>query len=103
MRNWIKKRLQNYKVPLSTVDFSKAEKLTKPRKVAIIGGGIAGIASASALGEKGFEVHLFEKASFLGGKVGSWEFESNGETLRTEHGFHAFFRQYFNLLEFLKN
>lgn len=102
MRNWIKKRLQNYKVPLSTVDFSKAEKLTSQRKVAIIGGGIAGIASASALAEKGFDVHLFEKASFLGGKVGSWEFESNGETLRTEHGFHAFFRQYFNLLEFLK-
>lgn len=102
MRNWIKKRLKGYQVPLVTSDLSKSPRLTTKKKVAVIGGGIAGISAASTLAEKGFEIELFEKASFLGGKVGSWEFESNGETLRTEHGFHAFFRQYFNLLEFLK-
>ncbi len=102
MRNWIKKRLKGYQVPLATPDKSKSTTLTTKKKVAVIGGGIAGISSAATLAEKGFDVQLFEKASFLGGKVGSWEFESNGETLRTEHGFHAFFRQYFNLLGFLK-
>ncbi|MEZ5002894.1 MAG: FAD-dependent oxidoreductase [Chitinophagales bacterium] len=102
MKNWIKKRLNNYKIPINIVDTDKAVKLSTPRKVAVIGGGIAGIASASALSERGFEVHLFEKANYLGGKVGSWTFESNGETLRTEHGFHAFFKQYYNLLAFLK-
>jgi isorenieratene synthase len=68
----------------------------------VIGGGIAGISAACNLSERGFDVHLFEKETFLGGKVGSWEFESNGETLRTEHGFHGFFRQYHNLRNFLK-
>lgn len=102
MRNWIKKRLKGYQIPLATSDLTQSPHLIEKKKVAVIGGGIAGIASASTLAEKGFEVHLFEKAHFLGGKVGSWEFESAGETLRTEHGFHAFFRQYFNLLEFLK-
>lgn len=102
MRNWIKKRLKGYKIPINEVDANRPTKINSKKRVAVIGGGIAGIASAATLTEKGFEVDLFEKASFLGGKVGSWEFESNGETLRTEHGFHAFFRQYYNLLDFLK-
>lgn len=102
MRNWIKKRLQNYEIPLNSVDESLPLKLSEPKKVAVVGGGIAGIASAAALSERGFSVSLFERENFLGGKVGSWEFESKGEKLRTEHGFHAFFRQYYNLLDFLK-
>jgi len=68
----------------------------------VIGGGIAGISAACNLSERGFEVHLYEKEQFLGGKVGSWLFESKGETLRTEHGFHGFFRQYHNLRNFMK-
>jgi carotenoid phi-ring synthase / carotenoid chi-ring synthase len=102
MRKWIEKKLQGYKIPLNKIDDRKPEKATLKKRVAVIGGGIAGIAAASTLAQKGFEVDLIEKANFLGGKVGSWEFESNGETLRTEHGFHAFFRQYYNLLDFLK-
>lgn len=102
MRKWIKKRLKNYKVVINEVDEKLPTKLTTNKKVAVIGGGISGIASASALAERGFQVDLFERANFLGGKVGSWTFESKGETLRTEHGFHAFFRQYYNLLDFLE-
>ncbi|MCB0509785.1 MAG: FAD-dependent oxidoreductase [Bacteroidetes bacterium] len=102
MRNWIKKRLQNYQIPLNQVDFSLPKMLKEKKRVAVVGGGIAGIASAAALSERGFAVSLFERENFLGGKVGSWEFESKGERLRTEHGFHAFFRQYYNLLAFLK-
>ncbi|MEZ5007221.1 MAG: FAD-dependent oxidoreductase [Chitinophagales bacterium] len=102
MKNWIKKRLKNYKIPINEIDTSKETKLNTKRKVAVIGGGIAGISSTAALSERGFDVHLYERDNFLGGKVGSWTFDSNGETLRTEHGFHAFFRQYYNLLEFLK-
>jgi len=102
MRDWIKRKLQGYKIPINKVDARKPEKLTTPKRVAVVGGGIAGISAASTLAQRGFQVDLFEKANFLGGKVGSWEFESKGETLRTEHGFHAFFRQYYNLLDFLK-
>lgn len=102
MKNWIKNKLQDYQIPLATPNPNHDERLKEAKRVAVIGGGIAGISAASTLAEKGFVVDLYEKANFLGGKVGSWEFESNGETLRTEHGFHAFFRQYYNLLEFLK-
>ncbi len=105
MKNWFKQkiaeRLNHYKVALNAPDKNLGYTLQSPKKVAVIGAGIAGIASAANLAERGFEVHLFEKAPYIGGKVGSWSFESNGETLRTEHGFHAFFRQYHNLLAFM--
>jgi isorenieratene synthase len=102
LRQLIRKKLQNYKVALNVPDTSLPSKLDSPKRVAVIGGGIAGISAACNLSERGFEVHLYEKEHFLGGKVGSWLFESKGETLRTEHGFHGFFRQYFNLRNFLK-
>lgn len=102
MKKWIKNKLEGYLLQLNTIDYRALQKANKDLKVAVIGGGIAGIAAASSLAEKGIKVDLYEKESFLGGKVGSWEFESNGETLRTEHGFHAFFRQYYNLLNFLE-
>lgn len=102
MKAWIEKKLHGYKVPINKVDEREPLRLSNKKRVAVIGGGIAGIASAATLAQKGFVVDLYEKANFLGGKVGSWEFESKGETLRTEHGFHAFFRQYYNLLDFLK-
>lgn len=102
MRKRIKQRLSNYKIPINTVDTQLPKQISAAKNVAVIGGGIAGISAASLLAERGFTVDLYEKENFLGGKVGSWEFESKGETLRTEHGFHAFFKQYFNLLQYLK-
>lgn len=105
MRTWIKnkiaERLQHYKVVLNVPDNNLKSQLEQKKSVAVIGAGIAGISATANLAERGFDVHLFEKAPYLGGKVGSWKFESNGETLRTEHGFHAFFRQYHNLLSFM--
>ncbi len=102
LKRKIKKKLQSYKVELNAPDSSLPFNSESGKKVAVIGGGIAGISAASNLAERGFKVTLFEKEKFLGGKVGSWQFESNGETLRAEHGFHAFFRQYYNLRDFLK-
>ena len=102
LRKFIKKKLQNYRVNLNEPDVSLPFDLKVKKKVAIIGGGIAGISAACNLSERGFEVHIFEKEHYLGGKVGSWQFESHGEQLRTEHGFHGFFKQYYNLRNFLK-
>lgn len=102
LRQLIRKKLNNYRIPLNQPDTSLPFALAASKRVAVIGGGIAGISAACNLSERGFEVHLFEKENFLGGKVGSWLFNSNGETLRTEHGFHGFFRQYLNLREFMK-
>jgi len=106
MRNWLRKKikakLKNYKVDINTIDESLPFKISSTKKVAIIGAGIAGLSAAANLAERGFEVTLFEKNNYLGGKLGSWKFESNGEQLQTEHGFHAFFRQYYNLRNFMK-
>jgi squalene-associated FAD-dependent desaturase len=41
-------------------------------RVAVIGGGLAGLASAVALGSAGFEVDLYEARNFLGGRATSW-------------------------------
>jgi squalene-associated FAD-dependent desaturase len=45
--------------------------LLMPR-VAVIGGGLAGLASAVALGSAGFEVDIYESRNFLGGRATSW-------------------------------
>ncbi|MBK7639401.1 MAG: FAD-dependent oxidoreductase [Bacteroidetes bacterium] len=102
LRRKIKAKLQNYRVALNKPDENLPTRLSKIKSVAILGGGIAGISATANLSERGFNTVLFEKSDYLGGKVGSWTFESNGETLRAEHGFHAFFRQYYNLREFMK-
>jgi isorenieratene synthase len=102
LKKIIRKKLHNYRINLNNPDTSLPQKTAEPKKVAVIGAGIAGISAACNLSERGFDVHIFEKENFIGGKVGSWQFVSNGETLRTEHGFHGFFRQYLNLRNFLK-
>jgi isorenieratene synthase len=70
-------------------------------RVAVVGGGLAGIAAASALSERGIAVALFEKNPYLGGKIGAWKVMVDGQPQTIEHGFHAFFRQYYNLNRFL--
>jgi isorenieratene synthase len=102
LRNRIKRSLKNYKVSLNTPDPSLGLRVQAKKKVAIIGSGIAGISAAANLAERGFEVHIIERENFIGGKVGSWTFESKGETFSVEHGFHAFFRQYYNLRSFME-
>lgn len=64
------------------------------RSVVVIGGGIAGIAAATALAERGVTVTLLESTDRLGGRVAAWPLE-DGRTM--SRGFHAFFRQYYNL------
>ena len=41
-------------------------------RVAVIGGGLAGLAASAALGDAGFEVDLYEARAFLGGRATSW-------------------------------
>jgi phytoene desaturase len=47
--------------------------MTKPTSVIVIGGGIAGLASAALLARDGYDVTLLEKHATLGGRAGSWE------------------------------
>lgn len=66
-------------------------------QVAVVGGGIAGLSAASTLASRGVAVTLYERASYLGGKAGAWTVEVDGRPFRVDHGFHAFFRHYYNL------
>ncbi len=68
-------------------------------KIAIVGGGMAGLACAAQLAETGHEVIVLEKRAVLGGKVSSWR-DEQGDTI--ESGLHVFFGCYKQLLPFLK-
>ena len=73
------------------------------RRVVVAGGGIAGIAAAVGLSERGVQVTLVEKHQQLGGRVRSWPLEDPAAPGRTmSRGFHAFFRQYYNLRALLR-
>lgn len=68
-----------------------------PRRVVVVGGGLAGIAASYELAKRGFDVNLVERSDNLGGRLTGWKVDVNGETMTTEHGFHGFFNQYYNL------
>lgn len=76
--------------------------LSQQKSVVVIGGGLAGLACAYELSQRGFVVTLLEKSPQLGGKIASWSVEAVGETFRMEHGFHGFFPQYYNLNSLVK-
>ncbi|MGW7618563.1 FAD-dependent oxidoreductase [Streptomyces antimycoticus] len=74
-----------------------------PPSVAVVGAGIAGLAAATGLAERGVAVTLYEKRPYLGGRVGGWPTAlRDGTTVTMSRGFHAFFRQYYNLRGLLR-
>ncbi len=75
-----------------------SERLTAPRNAVVIGAGLAGIAAAVVLAERGMRVTLLERERYLGGRLGAWDERlADGTPFQMERGFHAFFRQYYNL------
>ena len=69
----------------------------------MVGGGIAGLAAATGLVERGVSVDVIERETYLGGRVGGWtEKADDGTDLPMNRGFHAFFRQYYNLRDMLR-
>lgn len=71
------------------------------RRVTVVGGGIAGLAATVGLAERGVEVTLIEPQEQLGGRVRSWPIDSPVGRVSMSRGFHAFFRQYYNLRKLL--
>jgi uncharacterized protein with NAD-binding domain and iron-sulfur cluster len=67
----------------------------KKNKVAILGGGVAGMSAAHELAERGFAVQVYEKQPrYVGGKARSVDAENTGKDGRPdlpgEHGFRFF-------------
>ncbi|OCR02172.1 UDP-galactopyranose mutase [Oscillatoriales cyanobacterium USR001] len=76
--------------------------LNRPISVVVVGAGLAGLACAYELCQRGFTVKLLERSPQLGGKIASWPIQVGNETFMMEHGFHGFFPQYYNLKSIVK-
>ncbi|MEU5563814.1 hydroxysqualene dehydroxylase [Micromonospora musae] len=71
-------------------------RVPRPVTAVVVGGGIAGMSAAVVLAERGVRVTVLESSPTLGGRAGAWpELLADG-VQQVEHGFHAFFRQYYN-------
>ena len=68
----------------TTLKASPSEK----KKVAIIGGGLSGLACAKYLVDAGHEPVVYEARNVLGGKVSAWQ-DKDGDWIET--GLHIFF------------
>lgn len=101
MRDYPKPNVEN------TQPFREASKLsqrfqtdlkttsTHKKKVAIVGGGLAGLAAAKYLADAGHEPTVYEARSILGGKVSAWQ-DKDGDWIET--GLHIFFGAYPNMM-----
>lgn len=71
---------------------------TQPPRVAVVGGGLAGLAAGSALAGAGFSVTLVERRSFLGGRASSYQHPGTGEIV--DNCQHVLLGCCTNLIEF---
>ena len=74
-------------------DFKASE--SQKKKVAIIGGGLSGLACAKYLSDAGHEPIVYEARNVLGGKVSAWQ-DEDGDWIET--GLHIFFGAYPNMM-----
>jgi squalene-associated FAD-dependent desaturase len=67
-------------------------------KVAVVGGGLAGLAAGCALAGSGFQVTVFERRPFLGGRASSYQHPGTGEVV--DNCQHVLLGCCTNLIEF---
>jgi zeta-carotene desaturase len=72
-------------------------------KVTIVGAGVAGLTAALRLAERGYEVTMFERDSFVGGKFRATEWNGDGRAAYHEHSYHMFLNWYHNFLQIAKD
>jgi zeta-carotene desaturase len=73
------------------------------KHVAVIGGGLAGLAAGVALGSAGYRVSIFEARSFLGGRATSYPINAADENSPTiDNCQHVLLRCCTNLLDFYR-
>ena len=75
--------------------------MPKSLHVAIIGGGMAGLAAACSLAERGIACTIFEAGSQLGGRARSVAVEFNGQVTQLDNGQHILLGAYHETLKLL--
>jgi hydroxysqualene dehydroxylase len=70
--------------------------------VGIIGGGVAGLAAATTLAEKGIETTVLEAGSQLGGRARNVAVEFNSQVVQLDNGQHILLGAYHETLKLLK-
>ncbi|WP_068176079.1 FAD-dependent oxidoreductase [Mycobacterium sp. UM_CSW] len=86
----------------ATAGLADAGALSSRPRAVVVGAGIAGLTAATALAERGVSVDVVEREDYLGGRVGGWTEHHDGAEFAMNRGFHAFFRQYYNLRALLR-
>jgi zeta-carotene desaturase len=76
------------------------ERWTQPPKVAVVGGGLAGLAASCALADSGFRVTLYERRPYLGGRASSYQHPGTGEIV--DNCQHVLLGCCTNLIEFYR-
>lgn len=77
------------------IDWKNMLPKTSKKRVAIIGGGLSGLACAKYLVDGGHEAVVLEARDVLGGKVSAWK-DKDGDWIET--GLHIFFGAYANMM-----
>ena len=72
----------------------------KKARVAIVGGGLAGLAAGCALADSGFAIKLLERKPFLGGRASSYQHPATGEVV--DNCQHVLLGCCTNLIDFYK-
>lgn len=94
------RRLVTHDAPRGLAD---ASALPRQPHAVVVGAGIAGLAAATGLAQRGVTVDVVEREPYLGGRVGGWpDTLDDGTPVAMNRGFHAFFRQYYNLRKMLR-
>lgn len=103
--------MKDYPKPMfeNTPNFIEAAKLSHrfkqlngkgpSKQVAIIGGGLSGLACARYLVDAGHKPTVYEARDVLGGKVSAWQ-DKDGDWIET--GLHIFFGAYPNMMNLFK-
>ena len=91
------KKTQNWKEAAEKSQKFVSDQATpaQKKKVAIIGGGLSGLACAKYLADAGHEPIVYEARDVLGGKVAAWQ-DADGDWIET--GLHIFFGAYPNMM-----
>ena len=92
------KRTANWNVAAALSNKFQEERVTldKQKTVAIIGGGLSGLACAKYLSDAGHKPIVYEARKVLGGKVSAWQ-DDDGDWVET--GLHIFFGAYPNMMK----